>query len=596
MRGIDQVISKVVFLAGFMAVASLSLTMFVVSVGLLAGIPLNLLYVAIGLVLTLLSTVLAGARIGASPLNIACATLLFLAIAAVCIFAASLVNDLSFDGNSYHKQAVASLAAGWNPVYESSSDMRLFGRVAVVIDHYAQGLYYIQGCLYALTGIIESAKATTLIITFGAGAVLFSLLRSSNVNTMVAAGIALALCLNPVVLAQCTTFYVDCFLMMSLFMLIVSLVMVVYARNRDLWLLGLVMMALSILLCVGTKFTGLAYAGVFSLSFGILYLIRVWRKESPSPRKAMLMAFGGGALSFVIAIAVVGAGSYCKNTIDYGNPFWPLAGEGSIDIMTENSPHQFLELSNPEKIFLSTFSSCSNSANDADAVIEPKSPVYVDLDELSFLTTCDLRIGGYGPLWGLIFIASTILFLILLIWSFGYDRPLLEIALAYMVPTVCLNLLLAESWWARYSCYSYFVVPLLLFFLYRFYAARISSSAGGGSTANPKASSRALAVGRALFGLVGFVFVAAVTVNTYFWVNFGLVRSIEQSEEFTQALNVVEQKLEPKDKELVVSFRSCGGHLYTLEERGIEYVIEPYDENNEVEGNLCAISYRLDPL
>ena len=74
--------------------------------------------------------------------------------------------DLTIDGNSYHKTAVAFFKNGWNPLYESSEKFQeknndivkfdLSTKINLWINHYPKASWIIAANYYAFTNNIES--------------------------------------------------------------------------------------------------------------------------------------------------------------------------------------------------------------------------------------------------------------------------------------------------------------------------------------------------------------------------------------------------------------------------------------------------------
>ena len=81
--------------------------------------------------------------------------------------AASVFPDNSWDGLAYHQEAVLRLAAGWNPLFESSGS---YGTgEELYLDHYAKGPWIAAAAVLKATGHVEAGKAFNLTTMLAAG-------------------------------------------------------------------------------------------------------------------------------------------------------------------------------------------------------------------------------------------------------------------------------------------------------------------------------------------------------------------------------------------------------------------------------------------
>ena len=255
-------------------------------------------------------------------------------------------TDFSPDGNSHHKNAVGGLSNGWNPVWQSIADFNQSSNNPFVVpdawplwnDWYTKATWIFGASGYQLTGTIEAGKAFNLLLIaavflLGAGYLgqRFGPLRGTVLGAVLA--------LNPVALAQVFSFYVDGALGGLLILLMLLLTMLL-DRSWDPpqgWRLAYwPTVAATIIVLSNVKFTGLFYAGIAGIVYLAALLLRPRRNREQI--KALSIT---GTVAAVLAVGLVGASSYIRNTVNFGNPLYPLAGANSVDILTPNQPADF---------------------------------------------------------------------------------------------------------------------------------------------------------------------------------------------------------------------------------------------------------------
>jgi len=479
----------------------------------------------------------------------------------VIIFAAVLlvtsrVYDLSFDGNWYHKASVGSLANGWNPVYQSLAEFAAIpgginiGNLAdsaIWADHYCKAPWIFGANIYTLTRNIECAKALNILMAYVLFAFVLHYLNKKNFGVTASTVIAFLAAVNPITITQCFTFYIDGLLMTSLFTIIILLIGFSDGNYRLCKKLRTVALFSAIVICVNIKFTGLAYAGIFCLTFYILWLAAAFVKKN------FKQTFIKSTLFYVLTVAVsvllVGYSSYVKNTMEHGNPLYPLAGEESVDIMTGNQPAFFDNLSAPERLYYSTFSRTSNLIG--DAAPELKSPF--DVKEYELKSSPDMRIGGFGPLYGAVICFTLPVLLAGIVYLFVKNKYWFFVMLALLLPTFGLLLLFGESWWARYSPY-YYILPLLaltfLTFLLR----------------NKKMCIRLCSLAFAVF-FAGLMAVNSSYTSAYAGASVVYSRRIENSLNFASVLSA------RYPAQIAFSSYAFYGLEFNFRDKGINYII-----------------------
>lgn len=576
--------------AASLALASMALTMAFSSIGLLLRLPMAL---GGGALVAFAISLAIGLKLFPWDKRLTAASaLLFVCATAGCCAVATQFLDASWDGNYYHKAAVAALREGWNPVYASLADWPSFtaihpegsaGHRSIVLwcDHYAQGLWEIEAIIYGITGCIEAAKAPTLIIAGAAAALVGGYGRIKGLRAWQGWVLGLSAGANPIVIAQCTSFYCDAFLMMALLGLLVGLTMLADGEKPFLRQLACLIIASSFLLCAGTKLTGLLYACVFGLAFFALYAWRAWhgRKGFDWGRIRRIWLFFCGVLLF--SVLVVGFSPYVTNMLDHGHLAYPLMGEGAVDIMTGNTPRMLDGRSNGAKLAISLFSETSSPLSADVLGPELKPPFAVTDKEVADLakTAVDARFGGFGVLTSGIFLLSAGGLVVMLVVSWRRNRSFFQVALCLLIPSLALSLALGESWWARYSFYLYYMPLLVLYFLFWW-----SGAVSGGLQ---RASASALAL--LLFGVM--------MANIGYYVRYSLAPLYRSSAEAAALVDAFAEASQEGCR-VYVSPKSSGvlGMVYTLSDHGVDYELRSGSDElgGKADGSVRFLDYRIE--
>ncbi|OCT12051.1 hypothetical protein A8709_29805 [Paenibacillus pectinilyticus] len=385
------------------------------------------------------------------------------AVILVSIYCAGSIYDTSFDGQGYHQLAAFSIHNGWNPLYQTNFSDSLW------VEDYPKGAWLLSAAIYTLTGHLESGKAINLILmvaafcsTLGALLQICSTFGTKTLSrkpwithilrTILVILIAACAACNPITIVQLFTNYNDGLIASLLLTLISTGVYYVLTHERRV----LVQSAVAIVLLVNIKFTAIAYAGLICGWLVIAMMLiqlktgeaKMWK--SPHITRAILVFLG----SAFIGILLFGWNPYVVNTYKHGHPFYPLAGKDAIDIMTLNSPDNFIGKNRLETFLISYTSKTEDAVTPMHSTPAELWPIaWKDYRNVNV----DTRVNGFGPLSPWIFILSVCLWVMLLIWRWriGLLSTLLILAL---LSTVFIN---PEPWWARYVP-QLWLVPLLL--------------------------------------------------------------------------------------------------------------------------------------
>ncbi len=477
--------------------------------------------------------------------------------------------DLTIDGNSYHKTAIAFIKSGWNPMYESMRSYQKHSdevikiekqyKVDLWVEHYPKATWIIAATMYNMTGSIESGKCITLIFSIMLMIISYNCL-SKILDKKWSMIISIIILLNPIVLAQFFTYYVDG-IMGIVFIIELLLLMQIKPKekiDKRLWLSITSICAI----CVNLKYTGLLCSGVIAAVYYFYYLI-VNRKD-----KEFLNIFKRLTLSFIIvfvsAIFIVGANSYIKNTIDHHNPLYPLIGKDKVDIISTMQPKSFNKKSKIEKFIISTFSKTENVTYEEEPTL--KIPLRVYRSEIEELYIPDVRIAGFGPWSAFLFILSIIILIPLSVLLMKKEK---ENTKYLVLPLLCIilsSILVGESWWARYIPQVYLIpvgALLLLIYSRKYYDKLILRII-----------------------TYGFILVLILNSGCFLYVDYKTLDS------FKEITNDINEMKEIDNLELRTSYLDLYGYFYTLNDNDVEYVVIKEDIPDDE--SVFMYSWRLE--
>ncbi len=225
--------------------------------------------------------------------------------------------DQSWDGTAYHQEAILQMVDGWSDFPDKLPASVPYRNQ---IDTYPKAAWVISASIYSATSSLEGAKLLHVVLFACAFLFLFgALLQTSHVSSGGALLIAATAALNPVVIYQSLSFYVDGQLS-SLLTALVGLVLLMLAGVRRNQLL---LLAALIVLMINTKQTGVVYAGILTMAL----LALVYFNQREWFRRTMFAAVIGGLLG----LGVFGYTTYVNNTINQGNPVYPIMVRADVD-------------------------------------------------------------------------------------------------------------------------------------------------------------------------------------------------------------------------------------------------------------------------
>lgn len=373
-------------------------------------------------------------------LTSALATLLTFAILSFGFWIAADYYDLSWDGAAYHQEAIIWMVEGWKdfPAQPPSSVP-----YHSILGTYPKAMEIISASLYQTTSSLDGAKLLHLALAASAFLLLLSaLLRELRFPFWAALLIATVAALNPVTIYQSLSFYVDGQLA-SLLTGLIGLTLLLLRRPR---LKHLVLFVALIVLTINIKQTGVAYAGLFVIAS--LALIYFRRREWFS--RALLAAATGGLLGALL----FGYNPYVTNTINYGNPFYPIIGMEGQDMEhmeRGQRPPGFEQRAGISRLLLSTFSKPTVAIN---APMKLQAPFMgLDKQSITSFSGADVRLGG----WGVLFSGALVLGLVGLLLVSHVPKGPRSVGLILLGTVIISTVINPEAWWARFAPQWYLV-------------------------------------------------------------------------------------------------------------------------------------------
>ncbi len=394
-------------------------------------------------------------------------TILPILIIGLSIFLNGKVLDYTFDGNSYQKGTTGLLAKGWNPLYQDLEGFEKSMNPRILIEdenpkymnHYAKASNIFAANIYKLTGNIETGKCMNTLSIIMIFLFTFSFLLYKKKGVLFSIFFSACVATYPVICSQFLTNYIDMLVYVYLYLIVYMFFLFeeesfIVCKN-----ILLMMFFMVLTVAINLKVSLFGYAGVFCLGYYIWYLIRIFKfKDEKISKKFFGKLTIVSIFAVIIGVFVMGLSVYPKNTITAGHPFYPLMGEGKVDIMTANQPDYFKEKSSLEKFIISTFSEVSNIIEMTHEEAKYKIPFSIHDGEFHNLSAADTRISGNGIFFSGIFIISILIIVLFGKNLFKKDKNEFILIAIPVGITIVMVLFWNEAWWARYYPQLYFLV------------------------------------------------------------------------------------------------------------------------------------------
>jgi hypothetical protein len=384
-------------------------------------------------------------------------------IISLLVFLMGTIYDKSWDGLTYHQKAIIELNNGWNPVYKNlpyeAQHSKYYSRKITLnlwVNHYGKGSEIFAAVVMGLTKNIESGKVFNILLLLASFcSVLYTLSKIGNWNYFWLAACSLAAAFNPIAVNQLFSYYLDG-AVASLVLILVSqfillLVPVDVNRIRTPWLT----IFFTAIILANFKFTGLIYLSWIS---GCLLCLLFYLRRFVIIKRLIAVSFAAG----IAAVFVTGFNPYVTNTKNFGHPFYPLAGNSSVDISAHNIPQPLKKFNALGKLLASTFSRSENVDMNKSHQIKFKIPFTFSKQEIRAFQSEGIRLGGMGVLWSGLFCSAVLLSFVAVVRVRGRERLFLVVFLITILVSVIVN---PVSWWARFVPQVWLLPAGVFFFL-----------------------------------------------------------------------------------------------------------------------------------
>lgn len=383
-------------------------------------------------------------------------------VIALSLLIANMFMDVSFDGAWYHLTTIISMKNGWNPIYEVL-ETKYYGDV--FINGYAcKAIWAFGANVLAFFGNIDSTKIISSLISFAV--LCFSLYIFGNKSKtkfqwIITIFMSILFALNPVYIGQIFTNYIDSTLGLVLtiyVLLFVGMYLKVFDFKDKTFCLICI---LCIALMMNIKLTGLFFAALFFVLFMIPIAIKIIKEKNwEMARRVFFTGFFG-----VVLGVIIGINPYITNLVHGHHIFHPIMGKDKIEVMGANVPEPMRDKSALEQIIYANATNTTSSISRED--IHFKNPLKVEVNELQSFNQ-DTRVGGFGPLFSLVLIETTISVFIFAYFIINDKKSKVKNASIIGVLAITLMIFIfPESWWARYFVVLW-DIPILFSFYYGF--------------------------------------------------------------------------------------------------------------------------------
>ena len=463
------------------AIAILSFIFFNVAITstlFLIGIKITLFNIIFATIASFLLSYYFGQRLGFSCKK----SLVTIAIAVIIIIINFAIHtqipDFTWDGNWYHKAAVGMMKDGWNPTRQTAREFYNSSEISIRPEnhnsthiprqlhlvknvyetYYPKAPWMFAANVYKLTKKIESGHAINSLSSI----MLFCLICSFLLRThkkIFAILISLLFAISPILIPQTFTFYNDGLQGTFVLAMMTSLALIAFSKDQRYSIIKYSLFFMIASFLINIKFTGLVFTGFYALTFFTYMLITYKKTKQP-----VMPFFITGVITVFFAIGIVGFSPYIKNVFDVGHPFYPVAGRNKIDIMTQNSPTEFMQDPTPIPFLKSLFSKTENfsSSSSPNKRTTLKIPFSVSPDELESLRGVDVRVAGNGVIFSGLFLVALVIIVISLRAIKKSHITVFRCTILIAISTLLLILIIKETWWARYIPFLYAIVPASL--------------------------------------------------------------------------------------------------------------------------------------
>lgn len=363
----------------------------------------------------------------------------------------SLFKDFSYDGRNYQSEAIYQIHFGWNPLLERITPDKWDSSYSIWLNTLSKFQWILAELPLDLGFGLNSTKYLNLI----ACCILFltGLTVGKEFNLRKHLNLMLSFCfmLCPPVLAQIYSGYKDA-LPIALTISAISMCMIVIVR-KDLNSPYFKLFCLISVLAVSSKLSQLIFIFLMVLALIVMFYKKLKGKKP--------LTFFGFSLCF--SLILFNFNPYLVNLFHFGNPTYPMSTSNWVlnerteqanilsNSVRKNLQQEIYEGNTPQAlkpipVVLRNFASPFLKTNDyipGDTLRNSvKQPTQIGVNEFIHSAYADIRVGGYGPLFFLIFVL--LLVGLLQIKSLGKFLLLAS-------PVILGVALTPYGWWTRYS-------------------------------------------------------------------------------------------------------------------------------------------------
>ena len=416
--------------AGYIVITYLAILLFV-SGGFLLHIPISAYHFPLGMIT---GVVFWSLFVGEEKRAVAAGIGIFFLLGIGGLSLAAAIPDLSYDGQAYHAEAIMQLSRGWIPLYDSGASDHFRWPLGFWVVNYPKASWMLGTAIFKITGRIESTKVANVLVLIAS---LFFSYRATRllipVGRLLATTSAILFCFNPVTTCQLFSNYVDGQIV-SFTVIIISAAALWMLSRRKRYLL---IIGAAFVIITNLKFTGLILAAY--IGGAILFMCFVFFRN----KQQCLEGVAWLGASLLIGAVFVGASPYMQHLASQKHIFFPLMGENRVKVLDRIKPPDLKGASPFARFSTGIFSRSVQTRWPNEC--EPKKPWQLFPDELSEFAATDAEPGGFGPVFGLAFCATTIAIGICLAAYRHFVIPLT--VMGFLLLSVFAN---PESWWARY--------------------------------------------------------------------------------------------------------------------------------------------------
>ncbi|MEP0201311.1 MAG: hypothetical protein ABJ084_10930 [Halioglobus sp.] len=389
-------------------------------------------------------------------------TLWFLIVSVFSLLAAGSFYDISFDGQTYHQEAIIQLSGGWNPYQDKVVNLFTVPvePLHAAINYYPKAPWIIASSYDLFFGDIETGKASFWLVCASAFSVTYTVSRD-HLRLPGPASILLALITiaNPIAISQSFSYYIDGHVY---YLLVISFVCLYAGAKESTAWDTYVLFFMTTSLLVNMKVPAVAFSGFFILAFILYSLFALFRGGNRQIIKSTVLFSAGGILSLVL----MGFHPYVSNTINTGNPFFAVLGDDRIIETSPQRPVDFEGLSQTEMFFQSIFSTSANPPWGSSKSSELKIPFTISWPaEVKAFQSSDLRTGGFGPIFSGVLVIALIFSVIVALQTGQLREWMATSGLSALL--LLSSLMHPEAWWARYVPQFYLIPVIFLIFILR---------------------------------------------------------------------------------------------------------------------------------